>query len=113
MRTRAPGTAALATLIAMSIVGGFTEILAHPSLAGDVESRTSKGRHQTADAIGDRLLAGWVDQRIQERQLTAAERRFDEIGWATDLREAERLAKKHGRPVFLFSYNGRVNIGRC
>jgi hypothetical protein len=57
--------------------------------------------------------AAWVDRRVQEWQPTAAEKRFDEIGWARDIREAERLAKEHDRPVFLFTHDGRMNVGRC
>ena len=57
--------------------------------------------------------AAWVDRRIEEWQPTSAEKRFDEIGWARDIREAERLAKEHGRPVFLFTHDGRMNVGRC
>ena len=55
----------------------------------------------------------WVEQRVRELQPTAQEKRFDEIGWAADLRDARRLAKVHGRPVFLFTHDGRINIGRC
>ena len=40
---------------------------------------------------------------------TAEEKRFDEIGWAPDIRAAERLAKERGRPVFLFTMDGRIN----
>ena len=57
--------------------------------------------------------AAWVDQRVQDYQPTAAEKRFDEIGWAKDIREAERLAKEHNRPIMLFTHDGRMNIGRC
>jgi hypothetical protein len=55
---------------------------------------------------GDGDLAAWVDRRVQDWQPTPEERRFDEIGWARDIRAAERLAKEHGRPVFLFTYDG-------
>jgi hypothetical protein len=55
----------------------------------------------------------WVDQRVTTWQPTAAERRFDEIGWAKDIRAAERLARQHGRPVFLFTHDGRIHTGRC
>ena len=48
----------------------------------------------------------WVEKRVEEWQPTKEERAFDEIGWAKDLREAERLAKEHGRPIFLFTYSG-------
>ena len=55
----------------------------------------------------------WVERRIQELQPTAADRRFDEIGWAQDIRTALRLAAAHQRPVFLFTHDGRINTGRC
>ena len=55
----------------------------------------------------------WVEQRIEELQPTAKEKRFDEIGWAKDIRNAEKLAKENNRPVFLFTHDGRMNIGRC
>ena len=29
------------------------------------------------------------------------------------VREAIRLAGKHGRPVFLFTHDGHMNVGRC
>ena len=54
-----------------------------------------------------------VQQRVAELQPRADEKRFDEIGWAKDIREALRLAKQHNRPVFLFTHDGRMNIGRC
>jgi hypothetical protein len=57
--------------------------------------------------------AAWVDQRVKEWQPTAEEKRFDEIGWAKDIRAAEKLAKENNRPVFLFTHDGRMNIGRC
>ncbi|MDQ3622210.1 MAG: hypothetical protein M3463_06945 [Verrucomicrobiota bacterium] len=55
----------------------------------------------------------WVQARVQEIAVKAEERRLDEIGWARDIREAKRLAKENGRPVFLFTHDGRLNIGRC
>lgn len=55
----------------------------------------------------------WVDQRVRELQPTSKEKRFDEIGWAEDIRDAKRLAKANQRPVFLFTHDGRMNIGRC
>ena len=54
-----------------------------------------------------------IDKRIDEIQPTRKEKRFDEIGWVKGLREAERLAKKSGRPLFLFSNVGDLDIGRC
>ena len=55
----------------------------------------------------------WVEQRIEELQPTAKEKRFDEIGWAKDIRSAEKLAQENNRPFFLFTHDGRMNIGRC
>ena len=57
--------------------------------------------------------ADWIDQRVKEWRPTAEEKRFDEIGWAADIRTAEKLAKENNRPVFLFTHDGRMNIGRC
>jgi hypothetical protein len=82
---------------------------------------------QTLPLIGLALLAiampdtspltvrtpAWVEQRVREWQPTAKERRWESIGWARDLQDARRLARVHGRPVFLFTHDGRLNIGRC
>ena len=54
-----------------------------------------------------------VDERVAEWWPTPAEKRFDAIGWAPDLLTARKLAAEHGRPVFLFTMDGRVNTGRC
>lgn len=51
-------------------------------------------------------LTARIDQRVQAWQPTKAERRFDDIGWAMDIRDALRLAKEHHRPIFLFTYSG-------
>ena len=61
----------------------------------------------------DADLFPWVEKTVQDRQPTAAERRFDEIGWLTDIREAIGLAKRHKRPVLLFTHDGHMAIGRC
>ena len=55
----------------------------------------------------------WIEQRVRELQPTPKEKRFDEIGWAKDIRTAKRLAKENNRPVFLFTHDGRINVGRC
>ena len=55
----------------------------------------------------------WIDQRVQQLQPQAKEKRFDEIGWTRDIRAAIKLAGEHQRPVFLFTHDGRMNIGRC
>jgi hypothetical protein len=63
--------------------------------------------------IPDTDLKVWVDQRVQERQPTPEDRRFDEIGWFTEVRSAEKAARESGRPLFLFTHDGRMNVGRC
>ncbi len=57
--------------------------------------------------------SAWVNGQIDKRMATAADRRFDEIGWARDIREAEKLAKDNGRLVFLFTHDGHIGVGRC
>ena len=64
-------------------------------------------------AVADDEVVTWVAKRVEERQPSAQDRRFDEIGWATDLRTAIRLGKEHHRPIFLFTMDGRINTGRC
>ena len=64
-------------------------------------------------APSDKELTAWVDQRVKDWQPTKDERRFDEIGWAKDIREAKHPGKQHDPPVFLFTMKGHVAIGRC
>jgi hypothetical protein len=63
--------------------------------------------------LADRDVAEWVQQRVRDWQPTAEDRRFDEIGWAKDIRTAEKLAKDNKRPVFLFTHDGHMAVGRC
>jgi hypothetical protein len=63
--------------------------------------------------VADADLASWVTRRVRAWQPTAEERVFDEVAWVNGLVEAQRLAKKHGRPVFLFTHDGHVAVGRC
>lgn len=55
----------------------------------------------------------WVEKRVDEWQPKASERKFDRVGWSTDIVSAEALAKKSGRPIFLFTHDGRMSLGRC
>jgi hypothetical protein len=65
------------------------------------------------DAPSDADVADWVAKTVEERQPPAKDKRFDEIGWAKDIRTAIELGKKHQRPIFLFTMDGRINTGRC
>ncbi len=68
---------------------------------------------QPASTPADADLAAWVDARVRDWEPTAPDRRFDEVGWLTDIRAALRLAHTHERPVFLFTHDGRMAVGRC
>ena len=65
------------------------------------------------EKVADADLVSRVTQRVHAWQPTAGERVFAEIAWVNGLREAQRLAKKHGRPVFLFTHDGHMAVGRC
>jgi hypothetical protein len=58
-------------------------------------------------------LRARIDRRVAEWEPTADEKRFDQIGWCTSLLQAEKLARQHQRPIFLFTHDGRMNVGRC
>lgn len=66
-----------------------------------------------ASGAGAPRDAAWVEQRFREWQPTAREKAWEQIGWARDIREAIRLGKEHTRPVFLFTLDGRMGVGRC
>jgi hypothetical protein len=66
-----------------------------------------------APKVADADVASWVTRRVRAWQPTPEERVFDEIAWVGGLREAQRLAKQHGRPVFLFTHDGHMAVGRC
>jgi hypothetical protein len=70
----------------------------------DVLSQTRLENEQVAD---------WVKGRVKALQPTPEERRFDEIGWAKSIVEAEKLARESNRPVFLFTNDGNIATGRC
>jgi len=58
-------------------------------------------------------LQAQVDRQVADWQPSIEEKRFDQIGWSTSLLEAEKLAREHRRPIFLFTHDGRMNVGRC
>ena len=98
-RSRPRPSGAIAVLAGLLAIG--------PARAGGGDP----GSPAPAAPAGD--PGAWVDERVREWQPSAAERRFDEIGWAKDIREARRLSAKTGRPVFLFTHDGRMATGRC
>ena len=66
-----------------------------------------------ADQPSENKDLAWVQARAEKIAVKPDERALDQIGWAKDIREAKRLAKETARPVFLFTHDGRLNIGRC
>ncbi|MFT4546859.1 MAG: hypothetical protein ACI8XO_000181 [Verrucomicrobiales bacterium] len=58
-------------------------------------------------------VPAWVAAQIASWQPKPEEKQLDEIGWANDIRHALRLAEQRRRPVFLFTHDGRINLGRC
>jgi hypothetical protein len=84
-------------------------LLAAALLAGGAALPARSGEKPPAG----RDVAAWVDQRVKDWQPSADERRIDDIAWVKDIREALRLAREHNRPVFLFTLDGRMEIGRC
>jgi hypothetical protein len=79
-------------------------VIVGAGLAAGVARAQESDRRESSGDIN--ALVARVDQCIKAWQPTGAERRLDEIGWAGSLLEAQRLAREHGRPVFLFTYNG-------
>ena len=63
-----------------------------------------------ADDVDD--LVSRTDACVAAWKPTAAERRFEEIGWSTDIRTALELAREHRRPLFVFTHDGRMGVGR-
>ncbi len=61
---------------------------------------------------GDALVSS-VEKKVQAFEPTREERRFDQIGWAPGILAAEARAREMGRPVFLFTYDGKIETGRC
>ena len=79
-------------------------------VAGPVRGADAQPAPQ-APAAGD--VAPWVNQKVEACSPKPEERRFDQTGWLTDIRSALALAKRHHRPVFLFTHDGRMGLGRC
>jgi hypothetical protein len=65
------------------------------------------------DGSATKRSSAWIDDHVAALQPRPDERRIDQIGWAPEIRAALRLSRDHGRPVFLFTMDGRFSIGRC
>lgn len=63
--------------------------------------------------LKDDSLVSSVEKKVHDLQPTRDERRYDLIGWAPSILAAEARAREVGRPVFLFTYDGKIETGRC
>ena len=63
--------------------------------------------------LKDDSLVSSVEKKVHGLQPTREERRYDQIGWAPSIVAAEAKAKEMGRPVFVFTYDGKIETGRC
>ena len=63
--------------------------------------------------ISDARVVRWVEKTVSERQPPPEDKRFDEIGWVSDIRTAIALGKEYNRPIVLYTGDGRINTGRC
>jgi hypothetical protein len=87
----------------------LTRVLAAALLTAAVTSFAGADEQR----VPDRDVKDWVRRRVADWQPTADERRFDDIGWVADIRTALKLAKETDRPVFLFTHDGHIDVGRC
>ena len=99
MKTRFKHSLTAALAVALS------SFALQPALAADPAPAT-----QPAPAAG---TIAWVDQKIRDARPTESEKKFDKIGWLTDIRAARKLARETNRPLFLFTHDGRISTGRC
>jgi uncharacterized protein YcbK (DUF882 family) len=65
------------------------------------------------DPAPDKRDLKWVSERAEAWLPAADERKMDQIGWADEIIPALRLAQKHNRPVFMFTLDGDLSLGRC
>lgn len=86
---------------------------AAPRAVSAEESPVAVPPAKSRPVVSDAGLEKWVEKWTRALQPADSERRFDEIGWVTAILDAERLAREHGRPVFLFTYDGQMATGRC
>ena len=84
-----------------------------PLCLAALASRVVISRATERAPIPDGQVVTLTEKRVTDWQPKASERRFDEIGWVKDIRTAKHLAQRSQRPVFIFTMDGRINIGRC
>jgi len=55
----------------------------------------------------------YIRARCRALQATPEESRWQRIGWCQDVRQGLRLARRHQRPMLLWSVDGGGDTGRC
>lgn len=106
-----------AVLVLLAAFGAGAGLLTYRALSSDANPVAAADDRSAAElpafAGADGGLAQAVDQRIRAWEPLPEERRFDEIGWAGSLTEARRLARQHGRSIFLLTFSESITTGRC
>ena len=69
--------------------------------------------HVAFGQVADGYLDTWLRTRTTQLDARLSQRKFDSIGWASTIQGALDLAKRHARPVFLFTLDGHMDTGRC
>ena len=54
----------------------------------------------------------WLTQRVQQIKQSDTTA-WQKIPWARSLRAARDISQREGRPLFLFTYDGNLDTGRC
>ena len=61
----------------------------------------------------DILTLEQVRTQVAAWQPTERERVWEKIGWADSLLSARKLAQESQRLLFVFTLDGRMQVGRC
>jgi RNA polymerase sigma factor (sigma-70 family) len=101
-----------ALILALSLAGAGS-LLTYRILTERAQDQPRPVAATLPPAATDGGLAAAIERHVDDWLPTKEERRIDEIGWAKDVRAARRLAKEHGRPVFLLTHTGNLALGRC
>jgi len=105
---------AVIAVAALISAGASISVLPRAARAAESSGEVCVAPKVAVPRLGDPAQwPAWVDQRIKDLQPMPQERKFDRIGWSRTVLGAEKLAKEYGRPIFLFTHDGRINTGRC
>jgi hypothetical protein len=60
-------------------------------------------------AVGDEAAIRKQIERIKENEVNA----WRKIPWTASLLAARRASERENQPIFLFTYDGNIETGRC